>query len=93
MAPSERRHAAISVCALPPPYIASRAAACNDQTGIFAREGRLADFVVRDELRPPFDLLVEKARVLSMEQIDGPGVGSTMPGEKVFGLLRVGRDR
>jgi hypothetical protein len=59
------------------------------QAGILEREGGVADFGVGDELRAPFDLLVEEAGVIAVEEIDGRGIGGTVPGKQVLRLLLV----
>jgi hypothetical protein len=57
--------------------------------GIVERERGVADLGVGNELRTPFDLLVEEVGVLAMKQIDGRGVGGTMTGEQAFRLLLI----
>ena len=63
------------------------------EAGIVERKRGVADFGIGDELRTPFDLLVEEVGVLAVEQIDGRGIGGTVPGEQTFRLSLVGGKR
>jgi hypothetical protein len=59
------------------------------EAGIVEREGGVPDFGVGDEFRAPFYLLIEKARVPAVEEIEGRGIGVAVPGEQAFRLLLV----
>ncbi len=64
-------------------------AAGDREAGIVERKDGVADFRSGYEFWTPFDLVVEKARVLAVEQIDGRGIGGAVRGKQALGLLLV----
>ena len=65
----------------------------NGKPGIVERERSIDNDGILDEFRTPFDLLIEKIRVLAMKEVNGRGIGSAMGSEKSFCLLLVGGKR
>ncbi len=65
----------------------------NGEPRVIERQGRLADFRVRNALRQPRNGFIEEAGMLAMEEVDGLRVGCTVGGQQVRGLPLVDTER